>query len=148
MGERLDARAELTNDKVEFRAVTGNRPELKCDYAPPLGDGQGYTGLELLLVSLCVCSGTSVVALLRQMNKHIDKFEVKGSGIRRTEHPTAFESMSLEFILTSGDTREPDIQKAIQLSRDTICPVWSMLKKNVTITTQYKINTPEPKVKG
>jgi putative redox protein len=142
MGERLDARAELTNDKVQFRVVTGNRPELICDYAPPLGDGQGYTGLELLLMSLCVCSGTSIMALLRQMKKRIDRFEVKGSGIRRTEHPTAFESISLEFILTSGDTQEPDIQKAIQLSRESICPVWSLLKNNVTITTQYKINTP------
>lgn len=143
MGEQLEARAELINERVQFRVVTGNRPELTCDYAPPLGDGQGYTGLELLLMSLCACSGTSVVALLRQMKKRIEKFEVKGSGIRRDEHPTAFESISLEFILTSGDTREGDIQKAIQLSRESICPVWSMLKNSVGIATSYRINSPE-----
>jgi putative redox protein len=141
MGERLEARAELTNEKVQFNVVTGSRPELICDYAPPLGDGQGYTGLELLLMSLCVCSGTSVVALLRQMKKRIDKFEVKGSGIRRDEHPTAFKTISLEFIVKSEDTREPDIQKAIQLSQESICPVWPLLKNNVDITAGYKINT-------
>lgn len=143
MGERLDAIAELTNEKVQFRVTSGNRPELICDYAAPLGDGQGYTGLQLLLMSLCACSGTSVVALLRQMKKSINKFEVKGSGIRRDEHPTAFETISLEFILTSGDTRESEIQKAIQLSRESICPVWALLKESVTITTGYKINPPE-----
>ena len=141
MGERLEARAELTNEKVRFKVVTGSRPELICDYAPPLGDGQGYTGLELLLMSLCACSGTSVAALLRQMKKRIDKFEVRGSGIRRDEHPTAFKTISLEFILNSEDVREPDIQKAIQLSQESICPVWALLKNNVEITAGYKINT-------
>jgi putative redox protein len=140
MGERLVARAELTNEKVQFRVVTGNRPELTCDYAPPLGDGQGYSGLELLLMSLCVCSGTSVVALLRQMKKRIDKFEVKGSGVRRDEHPTAFETISLEFVLNSDNTQDTEIQNAIQLSRESICPVWSMLKNSVEITTGYRIN--------
>ena len=143
MGQRIEASAELINEKVQFRAVAGNRPELICDYTPPLGDDQGYTGLELLLVSLCVCSGTSVVALLRQMKKNIIKFEVKGSGTRRDEHPTAFETITLEFKLTSNDTGEPDMDKAILLSRESICPVWSLLKNSVEITTGYKITPPQ-----
>ena len=143
MGDQLQVTAKLTNEKVQFTAVTGSRPELICDYAPPLGDGQGYTGLELLLMSLCVCSGTSVVALLRQMKKHINQFEVCGSGIRRDEHPTAFETISLEFILKSDNTQEAEILKAIQLSQESICPVWSMLKNSAEIKFEYKINPPE-----
>ena len=142
MGQRIEASAELINEKVQFRVVTGKRPELICDYTPPLGDDQGYTGLELLIMSLCACSGTSVVALLRQMNKNIIKFEVKGSGTRRDEHPTAFESITLEFKLTSKDIGEQDIEKAIELSRESICPVWHLLKKSVDITTKFSINTP------
>lgn len=33
------------------------------DFAPPLGDGQGCNGLELLLMSLAGCSGTTVAHL-------------------------------------------------------------------------------------
>ena len=139
MGDRIDAKAVLTNEKVQFTALTGGRSELICDYAPPLGDGEGYTGLELLLMSLCVCSGTSVVALLRQMGKKIAKFAVNGSGVRRDAHPTAFETITLQFVLNSDNTAEAEIQKAIQMSRDSICPVWSLVKNNVEITTEHQI---------
>jgi putative redox protein len=32
-----------------------------------------------------------------------------------------------------------DIEKAIQLAEDSVCPVWQMVKNNVEVTTEYKI---------
>ena len=71
MGEQLAVKASLVNEKVKFSIVAGSNQEIFADYHPPLGDDQGYTGLELLLVSLAACSGTSVLALLRKMRKTI-----------------------------------------------------------------------------
>ena len=38
------------------------------------------------------------------------------------------------------EVKDADIQKAIQLAEDSVCPVWQMVKNNVEVTTEYKIN--------
>ena len=132
----------LTNDKVQFTGISKanpNRP-IAFDFRPPLGDGQGYNGLELLLMSFAGCSGTTIVALLRSMGRNISGLTVNAKGIRRDQPPIKFDKISLEFLLTSEDTEDPDIQKAIQLAEASVCPVWQMVKNNAEITTEYGIN--------
>jgi putative redox protein len=139
MAIQLEANVTLTNDKVQFTGVSGSNPAVKFDYTPPIGDGQGYTSLELLLMSLATCSGTSVVVLLRKMRKTVAGFSVNAKGIRRDQNPTSFREISLEFILTSPDAEDHDIEKAIRMSEESFCPVWAMVKGNVEITTAFRI---------
>jgi len=141
MTEQLEVTVNLVNQKVLFTGVSRSNPgrPIAIDYTPPLGDGQGYTGLELLLMSLAGCSGTSVVCLLRKMGKSITGFEVHAKGARRDVHPTSFQKIFLEFIVHSGDAQDQDVQKAIRLSEESICPVWAMLKNNVEIAAEYRI---------
>ena len=44
----------LVNGKLGFTGVSGSNADraITFDYAPPAGDGRGYNGLELLLMSL------------------------------------------------------------------------------------------------
>jgi putative redox protein len=134
--------AVLTNDKVQFTGTSKSNPDrpIAFDYVPPIGDGEGYNGLELLLVSFAGCSGTSIAYLLRNMGKTISGLTVNAKGVRRDQPPIKFESISLEFILNSKDTKDTDIEKAIQLSEDSVCPVWQMVKNNVEVTAEFKIN--------
>ena len=131
----------LTNQKVQFIGTSKSNPDLSItfDYKPPIGDGQGYNGLELLLMSLSGCSATAVVFLLRKMGKTVSGFEVNARGIRREQPPIQFEKIFLEFILNSNDTKAADIQKAIQLAEKSVCPVWQMIKNNVEVVPEYKI---------
>ncbi len=140
MAEQLEVAVHLTNQKVQFTGVSRSNPAVTFDYDPPLGDGQGYTGLEMLLMSLAACSGTTIVSLLRKMGKSISGFKVNAKGIRRDQHPTSLQKIFLEFVLNSEDTGESDIQKAIQLSEETYCPVWAMLKNNVEIICESVIS--------
>jgi putative redox protein len=139
MAEQLEVTVNLTNQKVQFTGISRSNSPITFDYGPPLGDGQGYTGLEMLLMSFAACSGTSIVALLRNMKKNISGFKVNGKGIRRTEHPTSFQKIFLEYTLNSKDAEDKDIEKAIQLSEEKYCPVWAMVKNNVEVVTEYKI---------
>jgi len=139
MSEQLEVAVNLTNQKVQFTGISRSNPPITFDYDSPLGDGRGYTGLEMLLMSLAACSGTSIVALLRNMKKSISGFKVKGKGIRRAEHPTSFQKIFLEYTLNSKDAEAKDIEKAIQLSEEKYCPVWAMVKNNVEIVTEYQI---------
>ena len=143
MGEQLQVSVTLVNQKVGFSGVGRDNPAVAIDYKPPLGDGQGYTSLELLLMSLASCSASTIVPLLRRMHKDVAGFSVSATGIRRDTHPTCFQTISLAFVLTSSDASETDLQKAIALSEETYCPVWAMLKNNVEISTSFQIMTPE-----
>jgi len=139
MAEQLEVTVNSTNQKLGYTGVLRSHPPIPIDYIPPLGDGQGYMPLELVLMSLAACSGGTVAFLLRKMGKNISGVKVNAKGIRREQHPTSFQRIILEFILTSEDTKDSDIQKAIQLSEESVCPVWAMLKNNVDIVTEYKI---------
>ncbi len=132
---------QLMNQKVQFKGLSKSNPDrpIAFDYKVPLGDGQGYNGLELLLMSLSGCSGTSVVYLLRKMGKDIAGFTVQAKGLRRTQPPIKFEKIFLEFIVQSKDIKDADVQKAIKLSEESVCPVWQMVKNNVEVEAEYKI---------
>lgn len=134
------ASATLTNQKLQFKGNAADNPSITIDYLPPLGDGEGYMPLQLLLISLASCSGSTVVTLLRKMNKDVSGLKVTALGERRTEHPTGFKTIQLSFAVKSENIDETAIEKAIQLSEQTFCPVWAMLKNSVEITTNYSIN--------
>ena len=140
MAEQLEqVTVHLTNKKVQFTGMSKSNPDrpIAFDYKPPLGDGQGYNGLELLLMSLSGCSATAIVYLLRKMGKDISGLNAKG--VRRDQPPIKFEKIFLKFIVNSKDTTDADILKAIQLAEGSVCPVWQMVKGNVEVKADYKI---------
>lgn len=142
MADQMEAAITLTNDKVQFSGTCRSNDAVTMDYFPPLGDGKGYTGLELLLMSLAGCSGTSVLYLLRKMGKDIAGFDVKASGTRREQHPTCFSKIRLEFTVTSRDTKAADVEKAVRLSEESLCPVWAMLKNSCEIEVGHTLVAP------
>ncbi len=139
MSETLTACATLINQKVKFEGNSGNNPPVILDYTPPYGDNEGYTSLQLFLLSLCSCSGTALIFLLRKMQKTITGFSVNASGERREEHPTYFKSINLEFNINSPNVTDEDVKKAIDLSEEKFCPVWGMIKNTVPVQTTFKI---------
>ncbi|MHB8986915.1 MAG: OsmC family protein [Eubacteriales bacterium] len=141
MAEQLKVTVNLTNQKVQFTGVSSSNPDrpITFDFKPPIGGGQGYTGLELLLLSFAGCIATTILYLLRKMGKNISGFKVYAIGIRRDQPPIKFEKIFFEFILNSRDTEDADIQKAIQLAEESVCPTWQMVKNNVEVITEYKI---------
>lgn len=135
----LEAHVTLINEKVQFRGNARDNQPVIMDYIPPFGDSDGYMALELLLMSLATCASTAVASLLRRMEHRIDGFDATASGVRREEHPKSFESISLRFTVSSPDVTEESLHKAIALSEQSVCPVWAMLKGNVTISTEFDI---------
>ncbi|MGE5349081.1 MAG: OsmC family protein [Actinomycetota bacterium] len=138
--KELTATVKLINDKLNFAGtVEGNAP-VSIDYTPPLGDNLGYTSLELLLLSLSSCLGSSVLTFLRRMGKTITGFEIRSHGFRKQEHPTGFSLIIMEMDICADNLEDAEIEKVIQLSEATYCPVWSMVKGNVTVEVKYNLS--------
>ena len=133
---------KLVSDRLNFMGYTDYDQPISVDYIPPLGDNKGYTSLELFLLSLSSCLGTSVLTLLRRMKKTVTSFEVKTVGYRREEHPTGFRNIRINIYLKSPDVSADEIDKAVKLSEDTYCPVWSMIKGNTEVEVVYEIENP------
>ena len=135
----LNTHVTLVNDKVRFSGTARNNPAVTMDYFPPAGDGEGYTGLEMLLLSLSGCSSTAIKVLLQKMHRKVEGLQVEASGIRQETAPFAFSSIRLEFTVSSPDAGDGDVAKAISLAESSMCPVWAMVKGNVGIETTYNL---------
>lgn len=138
--KEVKASINLINNKLNFTGKVDGTFPVSIDYIAPLGDNLGYTSLELLLLSLSSCLGSAVLTFLRKMNKTITGCEIHSHGIRKQEHPTGFSKIIMTINLKSPDVSEDDMKKVIKLSEDTYCPVWSMIKGNVEVLTEYNID--------
>ncbi len=142
MENNLTVTADLINDKVKFSGVSRDNHEITVDYVSPIGDDNGYTPLELFLLSLATCSGMTIILLLRKMRKEVLGLKVMATGKRRDTNPTYFESILLTFEIESGDVQTDDMEKVLKQSEESMCPVWNMVKNNVEISCRYKIMCP------
>jgi len=148
MGELREVSVKLVDGKMHFIGNARECNEIDIDYPPPFGAGDGYTSLEIFLISLASCSGSSVAVLLRKMGKNIVDLRVNASGVRRDQHPTCFEKINLTFTIVSDDADDESVNKALKISEETLCPVWAMIKNNVTIHYKYTLNRTENTVQA
>jgi putative redox protein len=137
--KELTTTLKLINDRLKFSGIVESNAPVSIDYIPPLGDNQGYTSLELLLLSLSSCIGSAVLVFLRKMQKTITGMEIHAKGTRNEDHPTGFKSIFIQIQLNSPDVNESELKKVIGLAEDKYCPVWAMIKGNVIITFNYNI---------
>lgn len=104
----LSVRLHTIDDRVKYSAVSRENPEIIIDYFPPFGEGEGYTSLELLLVSLASCLSTTMLTLIRgKMKKTITSLAVEASGTTRDTHPKAFTHIRRALTVTSRPTSRP-----------------------------------------
>jgi putative redox protein len=136
----LQASLILINDRLHFNGIVDNNEPVSIDYTPPLGDSLGYTSLELFLLSLGSCLGSSVLTLLRRMKKDISEFSINMKGIRKTEHPTGFKTIAIEMKISTSNASDAEIAHVLKLSEDTYCPVLAMIKGNVDVTVKSIVN--------
>ncbi len=139
---QLEVSLSLTNQKVRFIGVSTSNPDhpIAFDYLPPIGDGQGFLGLELLLMSFSGCVSTGIVFLLRKMGKSVSGYRANAIGTKRMQ-PISLEKIHFEIVLESSDTTDSDVV-AVLKQAEVISPVWAAIRNNVEVTTGYTIVSP------
>lgn len=123
---------------MHFTGVVGNHA-FEMDYPLDPGvSGEGPKPMEMLLASLASCAGGSVVALLRRSGHQFEGLTVTARGQRRSEHPTVFTEIALEFAFR-GILDAAAVDRAVAQAETRVCPVWTMLKSSTPITTSVQI---------
>ena len=136
---QVDVCVSLVNQKVQFKGISKDNPDspIPFDYLPPMGDGQGFLGLEMLVMSFAGCVSTGIVFLLRRLGKNVISFKMNATGVKRAK-PLSLERICLEIILESDNTDDSEIQNVIEQAEG-LSPVWLALKNNVEVVSEYKI---------
>jgi putative redox protein len=141
--KNLEVDLALVNDKVRLSGFAAGQDPVMIDYIPPLGDNEGYTSMELLLLSLGSCLATSLLLFLRQMSRNISGLQVKVEADRSICHPTVLTSIHLRFYFDSPDLTVADFEKALSLSEEKYCPVYSMITRDTRIVSTCHISQTE-----
>ena len=141
MAERLRASVRWTR-KLHFTGRAEFAHDVPIDHAPPLGEGQGISPMEVLLMSLAGCSGQTVASLLEKMRQDVRAFSVTASGAKRDDHPRVFTDIRLEFRIEGNALDRALIEKALRLTEEKYCPVWAMLKGHVPIAASIVLTSP------
>ncbi len=138
MSNELYVDLRMENERVKFRAASNLRPKQAVifDCPPPLGDDEGYLGLEALTISFAGCVSTAIKALLRRMGNTVTHYEMRADAIRRM-NPLTLEKINAVITLNSDGVKEEDVRKAIE-EAERISPVWLAIKNNVEVTIDYK----------
>lgn len=121
-------------------STTAGAHTVCLDY--PLGPGEtgaGPTPLQMLLSSLAVCSGSTLVLVLERMKQKVAGLQVTARGQRRDEHPTVLTEIALDFALTGSDLDAQSVSRALTIAEEQLCPVWAMLKGSTPITASFHI---------
>jgi putative redox protein len=89
--------------------------------------------MELLLLSLCGCTASDVVGILRKKRELFTALEVHAKGERAEGYPAVYTSIHLIYRV-SGKVTPKAMEDAVRLSKEKYCSVSAMLEKTAKIT--------------
>ncbi|MGQ9560162.1 MAG: OsmC family protein [Candidatus Oleimicrobiaceae bacterium] len=105
------------------------------------GSDAGARPMELVLIALAGCTGMDVVSILQKMRVKVDEFWMELAAEQSPEHPRAFTSINLKYVLVGNDIPREAVDRAIELSQSTYCSVSAMLRKACEISIDVEIRS-------
>lgn len=146
MEKKLSVSLDLLSEKVQFSGKTEGQDPILIDYVPPVGDGKGYTSLELLLLSLASCMATSLLMFLRRSGKTINNLNVNIEAERKADHPTILTQIHLRFFFDSPDLQQSDFERVLEITEEKYCPVYAMINPATKIISTCHISQPNSRI--
>lgn len=104
------------------------------------GKDQGPTPKEILLASICGCSGMDVVSILQKMRLNLISCEVNAHTETTAGYPSIFSEVKLHFHVSGSDIKEEQVMKAVRLSMTKYCGVSAMIVKASPIVYEVFLN--------
>jgi putative redox protein len=120
---------------LAFRTVAADGRELTTDG----GSRLGFSPVELLAASLAGCMAADVVHILRRARQPLGALRADLTGERAPSNPHRLVAVTIEF-LVSGPVDPQQLDRAVQLSRDTYCSVWNSLRTDIRLDVVTRIH--------
>ena len=127
-------------DGVAFVGESGSGHAVVLDGAPAAGGRNiGMRPMETLLIGLGACSAFDVVAILHKARQAVTDCRVEIEAERADAVPAVFTRIHMIFVVSGAAIRESAVRRAVELSAEKYCSATAMLRTNVEITHEYRI---------
>lgn len=104
------------------------------------GQDKGPTPKEVLLASICACSGMDVVSILQKMRVNLVSCEISADTETTEGYPSVFKEVKLKFKIAGSDIKPEQAIKAVTLSMTKYCGVSAMVCEVSPIAYEIFLN--------
>jgi putative redox protein len=122
-------------DGERFIGVASSGHAIVVDAAK---DKTAPSPMELVLIGLCSCTATDVVAILRKKREAFTGLEVSTEAERAPEPPSVYTEIKLRYRV-AGKVSRKAVEDAVRLSKEKYCSVSQMLAKTAKISSEIEI---------
>lgn len=102
------------------------------------GANTGLSPKQLLLASVCGCTGMDVVDMLEKMKVRFTHFEIIAEAEQTADHPKVFKYINLIYKTDVSMENKDKLSRAVELSQTKYCGVSIMLKKHCPVNYQIQ----------
>ena len=135
----MKARIKLV-DGITFIAESGSGHAVVVDAAPDIGGKDlGPRPMELVLMGTGACSAIDVVHILRKARQPITDCVVEVEAERAPDDPKVFTKIHLHYVVTGKGLAQPQVERAIKLSKEKYCSATIMLAATAAISFDYEV---------
>jgi putative redox protein len=129
-------RLSLTWEKdLAFHAQLPDGRKLLTD-----GNGAGsFSPVDLLAAAIAGCMAADVVHILKKARQPVAALRTTLEARRAESDPHRFVHVTIEFV-ASGAVDPHQLERAVQLSRDTYCSVWNSLRTDTVLETSTRVD--------
>ena len=125
-------------EKMAFTA-TCRQHSVPMDAKAPFGTDRAATPKELLLASICGCSGIDVISLLRKARQLPDEFTIDAHADTTQGQPSVFKAVHIVYKVR-GALQPEVVLDAVHQSMTLYCGVSAMVVKACPITYDVQLN--------
>jgi putative redox protein len=104
-------------------------------------DSAGLAGpspMQALAIALAGCMEMDLIHILQKGRHDLRGLRARLIGQRAPEDPRRFTEVALHFTIT-GPVPPPAVQRAIDLSREKYCSVWSSMRQDIKFDVTFEI---------
>jgi len=126
------------DDKVKFEGISKTNPgrPVIFDYVPPLGTGDGFVGIEMMVMSFAGCVSTAIVGLLKRRGKSLQSYAMEIKGIKH-EEPLYLEEIDFTATVGAEDVTQAELDEVLALA-EKISPAWIAIRGNVKVAGEIR----------
>jgi putative redox protein len=117
--------------------------QVPMDAKAPLGNAEGMTPKELVVIGLSGCTAMDVIALMKKHKQEVKHFNVEADVTKSSGgYPEVFSHILLTF-KAEGEIDREKLAEAVKLSQTKYCGVSAMLAKALPIDYKVVLNNEE-----
>jgi len=108
-------------------------------------DGATYSApspMQLFAVAISGCMAVDIVHIIQKSRRKVTALEARFIGERATDNPRRFVRIGLKFAITT-DAEPGQVERAIDLSRETYCSVWASMREDIPLDVTFVIDPPD-----